>query len=131
MYYNDATLIVRSFEEVKKHECHNYCTIIIYAQSLWSIVCFHQFIRGLSQSAPVLRGGALNKDKTSSREQAKPVQSKTVEDIKVSISMFMYVGICFMYLYLSFMNFKISMCLWKDLGIGRDGGSDCSNQTAR
>ena len=79
----------------------------------------------------MLRGGALDKDKSSSREQAKPVQSKTVEDIKVSINMFMYVGICFMYLYLSFMILKISMCLWKDLGIGRDGGSDCSNQTAR
>ena len=79
----------------------------------------------------MVRGGALDKDKTSSREQAKPVQSKTVEDIKVSINMLMCVSICFMYLYLSFMNFKISMCFWKDLGIGRDGGSDCSNQTAR
>ena len=79
----------------------------------------------------MLRGGALDKDKTSSREQAKPVQSKTVEDIKVSINMLMYVSICFMYLYLSFMNSNISMCLRKDLGIGRDGGSDCSNQTAR
>ena len=81
----------------------------------------------------MLRGGALDKDKSSSREQAKPVQSKTVEDIKVSISMLMCVSTCtcFMYLYLSFMILKISMCLWKDLGIGRDGGSDCSNQTAR
>ena len=74
----------------------------------------------------MLRGGALDKDKTSSREQAEPVHSKTVEDIKVSINKFIYVGICF-----SFMNFKISMCLLKDLGIGRDGGSDCSNSKVK